>query len=127
MPTETTKPDLVERLWESDAASALTNEAAREIKRLRAANAKMLRAMDAIAEAYLGLEGIRIAEFQTTEADDPPYDVMSLDELREDREGIEATLRHAAMDGDKERAAHTVMQLDWYNRAIQWRLQNVAG
>lgn len=30
-------PELIERLWESDEASALTNEAAREIERLRSA------------------------------------------------------------------------------------------
>lgn len=33
---QTIKADLVARLWDSDAASALTNEAAREIERLQA-------------------------------------------------------------------------------------------
>lgn len=66
-----------------------------------------------------------MSDLQTTAPGEPPYDVMSLDDLREDREGIEATLRHAAQGGNKNRAVHTIDQLDWYNRAIQWRLQNV--
>lgn len=35
--------DIVERLWQSDEASALTNEAAREIERLRAENERLRR------------------------------------------------------------------------------------
>jgi hypothetical protein len=37
----------------------LLDEAAAEIERLQTLNTKMLRALDAIAEAYLGLEEIR--------------------------------------------------------------------
>ena len=43
------KGDIVDRLWASDAASALTNEAAREIEKLRAqlaaANAQVVELM----------------------------------------------------------------------------------
>jgi len=37
---------LLERLWASDEASALTNEAAREIERLRAGLAEIVKATD---------------------------------------------------------------------------------
>jgi hypothetical protein len=46
---------LVDRLWESDAASALTNEAAREIERLRE-QVTNLRALVANAKLALGCE-----------------------------------------------------------------------
>ena len=53
VPSMTTDPagrvDIADRLWSSDVASALTNEAAREIERLRAA-------LKTIASVKYGLE-----------------------------------------------------------------------
>jgi flagellar motility protein MotE (MotC chaperone) len=41
--------DLVKRLWESDEASALTNQAARRIEKLKAKLAKAVEALERIA------------------------------------------------------------------------------
>lgn len=46
--TEKTKNDLIERLWGSDAASALTNEAARHIEAQEALIQEMREALESI-------------------------------------------------------------------------------
>lgn len=54
-PDATPPAELIERLWSSDAASALTNQAAREIERLRAVIAAIA---DEFGYSVEALEGI---------------------------------------------------------------------
>lgn len=50
----------------------------------------------------------------------PPYDIMSLSDLRDDREGVEFLLDNVAID----EKPHRRIQLAWYNAAIAWSITN---